>query len=70
MNELLKMFGAGILGQGLAGQAAGDLELRKKWLLLKEQEALGEIPSLPDYNTWKKNYLRDQSRKAANNDEV
>lgn len=59
MNALFEMFG---IGSGLAGQAADDIGLRQKWLKLKEQEALGEIPALPDYKKWKKSYLLDQTR--------
>lgn len=54
-NTLLQL-----LGQGSARDAGNDLALRDEWNALKEEEALGNIPPLPEYSVWKQTRLRTQ----------
>lgn len=44
--------------------AGGDLDLRREYLSLKEEEAMGNIPELPPYDVWKAQRIGGQNSAA------
>lgn len=60
MNNFL----AQLLGQGMAKDAANDMDLRKRWLELRQRRDLGELnedelPLADDYQTFRRAMLQN-----------